>query len=135
MPKIGDLVGGAGAVVATIAAVLGVLFLATKVLAKPKDFVLSIVWGSEMPFEVGSVQNFTVYMENITDEPHYYHAELYWIWGLTASGGGYALPEGKAGFGGSLGMPSEPGTYDLTAKVYVDDMLKGSYTLSKVRVT
>jgi len=120
-----------GGLVGTALVILGV----TKVKAAPPEFTLEpIEWDTAMPFAPGSVHSFTIRITNPTTESHIYRIEVYWVWGYLGGGGGHTPPGETWGYGSTVTMPSELGIYNMTVKLWVDDVYINEFVISKVEV-
>ena len=88
-----------------------------------------------MPFAPDSYHTSTFTVQNKDTATHVFKIEAYWYYGLGSNSWQATLtPNSSMGCGGGEQMPHEPGIYDMTAKVWVDDVYAGEFTVSKVRV-
>jgi hypothetical protein len=104
--------------------VVGILLTRKKLTFK----ISPIQWEGSMPFAPDSYQKYSFPIQNISSVAHAFRVDSYWVSGLSGEWTGVVQPGHIFRCNSGEYMPHEPGTYQLTFKLYIDNLYQDEFT-------
>ena len=101
----------------------------------PPEFTIGqATWDAEMPFEQDSQRGYDFPIKNLATETHRYSAEVYFNGVLSMAKQSNIAAGGVMECISNQYMPYEPGVYQMTTKLGIDDVYIDEFVVSKVEV-